>query len=87
MPLRYNVIVAAVYFALFLTVGVLAGGLNHRSMELLLMPLMGGGLGVLATIAAVARFGHLGGSTYFAATVLHVALVCAGVFALALSVR
>jgi hypothetical protein len=78
--LRYNVIVAAVYFAVFLTIGVLSGGLNHRLTELLLMSFMGAGAGVLVTMAAVARFGDLGGSKYFVATAIHVGIVCTVAF-------
>jgi hypothetical protein len=71
---RYYTAVALVYFAAFLAVAFLAGGLaaHPESLRVWSLPFAGAGLGAFFTWVTIARFGNAGGSIYFLPTVGHV---------------
>ena len=80
---RYYAAVAVVYFAAFLAVALLLGGLaeDPTNLRLWSLPFMGAGVGLFGTWAAIGRFGDLGGSIFFSPTLLHVLVLLVLAFA------
>lgn len=84
--LRYCVIVAAIYFVVFLAAVLFLDRAEAPSAALSLrlwsLPLAGAAMSLFVTWVTIARFGNMGGSIYFTPTVTHATLIIVLVFAL-----
>jgi hypothetical protein len=86
---RYYAGVVVIYFAAFLALAIVWGGLGFHieSLRIWSLPFVGAALGAFFTWVTMARFGNDAGSIYFLPTVGHVTFLLMLAFAVSRSVH